>query len=246
MLVKGNVKLGNIWNWSIPAIYSCPGSTDLCRKICYACRGAYVFRSVQESHSRNWKFSGSSHFVSSMIGFIRHRKVQLVRIHAAGDFDKASYVRRWRDIIKASPQTQFYAYTRSWRKTGLTPPGLIESIRDLSRLPNLRLWLSCDHETGEPPRWPRCPTCWLADNDQRAPDYPVDLVFRNVPEGPLRFFGEQLSQICPYEMGFAQMKVSCETCRICFDTGRKVLRDFDDRSIRPVRRRTIVRKAVVG
>jgi len=226
MLVKGNTKLGNIYNWSIPAIDSCVGSTELCRNICYACRGAYRFKSVDEAHMRNWVLSRTRHFVSSMVAFIWRKQIGVVRIHAAGDFDKVSYVRRWREIIKACPDTQFYAYTRSWRKTDMTPIGLTEGLRELALLPNMRLWLSCDRQTGRPPRWRRAPTAWLMLDDNDLPPYRVELAFRDSPDS-LMMSAPQVDQVCPYEMRAEKMKVSCESCKICFSGQRKVLKEFD-------------------
>ena len=243
MLVRGNTKLGRIWNWSIPAIETCPGSTELCRGICYACKGAYFYKNVDKSQQRNWRLSKTKHFVFMMSEFIRQKQLPTVRIHASGDFDTPSYTRRWHQIIKACPDTQFYAYTRSWRKTGLTPEGLIDEVKALSMLPNMRLWLSCDLETGRPPAWRRSPWAYVMLHDLDFPSYPVELVFRNKHKTKM-LHAQNGKQVCPYEMGVdprgtvlenRKMKVSCGSCGICFDSRRKVLRQFEERK-RPRRR----------
>lgn len=252
MLVKGNTKLGTVWNWSIPAIESCPGSTDLCRSICYACRGAYKMYGVQSSYGKNWKLARSRHFVSAITTMINRKQIPVVRIHASGDFDTVSYVKKWEMIIRGCPDTQFYAYTRSWRRTGKTPPGLIVALKQLAKLPNLRLWLSCDRETGRPPAWPRCPKAWLMYDDQDVPQFPVELVFRNEPKTPMRHVEDGL-QICPYEMHIpglmsvvtrnpdgsktSHYPVTCSKCKLCFDNGRKLLRGFDSNVELPPRRK---------
>jgi hypothetical protein len=85
-----------------------------------------------------------------MIGEIRRRWVACVRIHVSEDFYSAEYVRKWAAVARACPATRFYAYTRSWRR-----PDIAAALAELSRCRNVRLWYSCDRDTGIPARVPR-------------------------------------------------------------------------------------------
>lgn len=224
MLTIGNTKLGNILNWSLPAIETCPGSTTLCRGGCYACRGAYRFHSTQAAHARNLLETYKKTFVSSMTRAVKRAHTTLVRIHASGDFYNVAYTQAWREIINNCPDTQFFAYTRSWRRTPEAPARLRMEIYKLSRLPNMRVWLSCDAETGRPPRWRRAPHAYMSLHDEDYPDYPVELVFRDKPVTTLRRLGPHQSLICPYEQGWENKNIKCDACGICFDDRRKVLK----------------------
>lgn len=236
MLTKGNTKLGKIWNWSIPAIDTCPGSTDLCRSLCYACRGAYRFQSVQKHEKRNYELSRTAQFVPIINGLIKQWRVDILRIHASGDFYNTSYTRRWRRIIEASPDTQFYAYTRSWNLKAHSDKSLVTELMRLSRLPNMRLWLSCDSQTGRPPVWRRSPWAYLAISDEDTPRYPVDLIFRNKPETPAKRMGEHQSLVCPYEQAIErQDSITCRSCGLCFDARRRVLSLHDKHNRRATR-----------
>jgi len=70
----------------------------------------------------------------------------VVRIHVGGDFYSVEYVDTWRFICEARPNTQFWAYTRSW-----TQPELREALERLRALPNVELFASTDTAMPLPP-----------------------------------------------------------------------------------------------
>jgi hypothetical protein len=70
----------------------------------------------------------------------------IVRIHVGGDFYSAKYVTSWRHICEARPNTQFWAYTRSWSVPSLLPG--LEQLRDLQ---NVELFASVDSDMPLPP-----------------------------------------------------------------------------------------------
>jgi hypothetical protein len=48
LLTRGNGKLGEgIHTWSLPAVETCPGRSDLCSRVCYARSGRFRTRTMQ-------------------------------------------------------------------------------------------------------------------------------------------------------------------------------------------------------
>ena len=128
----------------MPAVSTCPGRTKLCEGICYATSGFFRFRNVRTSLQKSLEASrddGFATLVRDEIG--RRRSIKAVRIHPSGDFYSVEYIAKWIDIVKSSPNTRFWAYTRSWRV-----PELIPKLKELSELPNIELFASVDEESG--------------------------------------------------------------------------------------------------
>jgi hypothetical protein len=62
LLTLGNTKLGPglIWSFSLPAIDTCPGKSELCggeHGACYATKGRYLTPSVRDAYARNWEIA---------------------------------------------------------------------------------------------------------------------------------------------------------------------------------------------
>lgn len=240
-LSPGNNKLGAIANWSIPAMLSCPGKSTLCEELCYADRGYYYTSSVRDKLYANWAVARSSVFVPWMIRCIQHYDARVVRVHVAGDFFSADYATAWGEIFSACPDVRFYYYTRSWR---------VPSVRlalEAARQPNVRVWYSCDAETGKPVGLGRSPIrlAYMMTAGEDRPAFDVDLVFRDQSYRP----GERLKRIagrrvCPAEQHESQ-HARCDSCRICYDDERQhLLRRTQDttparRTALPVLRETL-------
>lgn len=216
MLTRGNSKLGKIYNWSIPAIKTCPGRSKLCEALCYAAEGFFLMPSVKNVYAKNWRTARTKSFADRMIAEIHKKKCDIVRIHVAGDFFDATYIRKWAKIIKACPETRFYAYTRSWRVKRLT-----KALKELAALENLQLWWSVDKETGRGPNHPRIKQAYLATDDTDVPAFPVDLVFREKVETVMKKVDGV--QVCPYETGLKIEKITCQTCKICFKNANSLI-----------------------
>lgn len=105
------------YNWGIPAYKSsngfktCPNAAA-CAKGCYATMGAYTFSNVAKVFERRLKLALSPKFSLIISAEIKRRNIERLRIHDSGDFFNREYLERWLNIIKANPQTQFYAYTK--------------------------------------------------------------------------------------------------------------------------------------
>lgn len=217
LLSKPNIKVGkNVRGFSIPADVTCPGATELCRQHCYAKHRRFANNIVSSANEKRLSRAESREFAREMIETInRLRRRSLVRIHVSGDFYSAAYVRKWIAIIKACPETRFWAYTRSWRL-----PRLRKALRELAELPNMSLWWSTDREThresGRPPRWKNVRVAWMLvpEDCDRVPAY-VDLVFRVMRD--TRQTTVAGKPVCPAENGINQHhEVTCTQCGICY------------------------------
>jgi hypothetical protein len=114
-----------IWSWTIPALAArlpngttfrtCPAA-GVCAQVCFARSGTYNFPAVKAAHLRNllYVIEDPKGWERAMIAELAHPRFvgAHVRIHAAGDFFSDSYARAWLRIIRATPDTSFYAYTK--------------------------------------------------------------------------------------------------------------------------------------
>jgi hypothetical protein len=209
LLQLGNSKLGRaIHVWSIPAIETCPGSTDVCRNLCYALRHRFRFDSVKRRLFWNLSQSLRDDFVELMTAEIRAGGVLALRLHVAGDFNTEQYVRKWVAIVKRSPRVRFFGYTRSWRI-----PSLVPALEELAASSAMRLWYSADEASGIPQSVP--PTVRIAylQTSTAPPPTGVDLVFRplrlrRLPASPL---------VCEHETPTGRRSgVTCGSCGRCF------------------------------
>lgn len=120
------------FNWGIPAykasngFKTCPNAAA-CVKGCYATMGAYTFSNVAKVFNKRLKLALTAKFSSVIDAELKRRNVQRLRIHDSGDFFNAEYLNAWLKVIKANPQTEFYAYTKmismfkSYTASGLIP-----------------------------------------------------------------------------------------------------------------------------
>lgn len=169
-LGTGNAKTGTAF--SLPNILTCPGSTELCRSLCYASiPGSAMVRfghqGIDGSYGKTWKALvrllalDPELAVMAIIAAINRLPKwaqSTVRIHDSGDFFSPTYVRVWQEVARRMPHVKFWFYTRSWRVGGK----LATELRTLAALDNVAGWVSADDE------------CWLAaliearDNSQWA------------------------------------------------------------------------------
>jgi hypothetical protein len=222
LFTKKNKKVGeNVLLWNLPVFDTCPGKTMACATNCYANNDAYRRPSVQRRHAWNLRDAEADNFCERAIIELRQRNPRLVRIHSAGDFYTPEYTRKWVAITAALPNVKFWAYTRSWRVKEILP----ELVR-LASLPNVRVWFSCDQDTGLPDAVPNIRACWLQVEDEVPPTpepgkMAIDhesVAFRTKREGrePATRIG--LALCCPTYNGLPQAAgVTCETCKFCFN-----------------------------
>lgn len=209
---RGNSKLGkSVMTFSLPAIVTCPGSSELCRSLCYATRpfSYFAMPNVQKRYWRNLTLSRRPDFADIAIAQLKSARRKLVRWHVSGDIYDATYAAKLLRIVAASPDHKHWIYTRSWRQ-----PTILPALLELVALPQVQLWFSCDRETGAPKQ--RSPFIRLAYMQVSADDQPafaVDLVFR---ENALRNVVQKHVDrvpVCPVENGVT--KTTCQQCRVC-------------------------------
>lgn len=154
--IASNSKLGKrIAGFSITAVESCPGKTDLCSSVCYATSGCFRYPVVKESHAYNLTVSKTDEFEDRInMQLKRSRSINAVRLQPAGDLYSIEYVQKWTRIAKKNPNKPFWLYTRSWRDEKFHP-----ALKEFGALPNVQLFASLDDEIrklGEtPPSWMR-------------------------------------------------------------------------------------------
>lgn len=211
LLTLGNGKVGEaVHLWSLPAALSCPGRTPACVSACYARRGRYRVRAVRDRLHANYDRSRDPDFAAAMTAEVRRRGCLVVRVHASGDFYSAAYTDAWAEVVAACPRTAFYAYTRSWRVDSIRP-----ALDRLAALPNVRLWVSTDRDTGPAgPFPPGVRACHLLTREGEGVPAATDLVFRVLR---LRRVRVPLAVVCPSESPAGTARgLTCGACGRCF------------------------------
>jgi hypothetical protein len=205
-----------VWTFSIPARLTCPGATAACLKSCYAAKGHFRRPSVADKYARNLRAARRPGFVNQMVRELRAHRVETLRVHVAGDFETAEYVEKWTEIAARSPQTAFYAYTRSWRVSHLRGP-----LRKLAALPNVHLWLSADKDSGRPPEWKAARIAYMMTPAEADAPAWADLAFRVTRLSSQKYTPSGVL-VCPVEQGVPRtVPITCSSCRLCF-TARPV------------------------
>lgn len=146
-LQKGNGKLGpHVFTYSKSPIISCPGSSEVCRDICYADTIYQRWPNVKNNWDHNYEAG------EAVPSLTKLKPGALVRIHVSGDFDTAGYIHAWREKIERRPDLTVWVYTKSWRV-----PRLLPALERLRAISNVQMWASMDSSIEDlPPRgWRR-------------------------------------------------------------------------------------------
>jgi len=209
----GNTKLGShVLTFSLPAIDTCPGSSEFCRSLCYATKGHFHQTNVQKRYKYNLEFSKKPEFVDIVSGLLEKVKVgTLLRIHVSGDFYDKQYTEKWYQILKKNYHIFAWCYTRSWSVKEIRPV-----LSKLAKLYNLQLWFSCDKETGQPTLKPKLiKSAYLMEDDNDIPSYTPDLYFRDYAARKTTMKHINGGLVCPVENGVTK-NMTCEKCKVCF------------------------------
>lgn len=213
LLVQGNEKLSpSVSHFDIPAGSTCPGKSKLCYGKCYARRSRFTFPQVKERLRWCYEQSKRGDFVDRMVDELYRKGVVLMRWHVSGDVYSPAYARKMLEVIGRSSHTQFWAYTRSWRVKTIFP-----ILKAISFMPNMKLWLSCDAETGYPDEVPEhARVAWMQteawENVEAA-----DLVFLDKPVQKERLPLTVVQKVCPTDTPEGKNRgVTCATCQYCF------------------------------
>jgi len=184
------------------------------RWVCYAKRVAWP--TAREKWQYTYDASLRSGFVAAAVDELYAFDPLAVRLHAAGDFYSAAYVRQWIEIVDATPHIKFWAYTRSWRV-----PRMWRSLADMASLPNFQLFLSTDAETAEIDGKPAHMKYAMISHMKHHQDEPlpryVDLVWKDksgrAKPTPRTF-------ACPQGRRTTKLHAApnCQKCRWCFSS----------------------------
>lgn len=128
----GNAKLDeDIWSFSLPAGWSCPGAEACMTKVSPetgklidgARQKFRCFAAVNETRpnvraARWYNFqlltsAGNREAMFDLICASFPKKVKTLRIHVSGDFFSLAYFGAWCDVARKFTATEFYAYTKS-------------------------------------------------------------------------------------------------------------------------------------
>ena len=123
------MKAIGVWDWTLPAwagrfvdgrtYNTCP-SAGICRHVCYARNGSYLWPVVLAKHQANLMFvlddlPGWEAAITAELGAGKYHGAW-IRIHDSGDFFSDDYLRAWLRICRARPDVNFYAYTKEVRR----------------------------------------------------------------------------------------------------------------------------------
>lgn len=203
-LARGNSKLGeSVHSFDLPPVSSCPGSTSLCRDVCYATRGRFRFEASQERLQWCYEQSLQDDFASRMSQEIIHRGISTVRVHVSGDFYDVRYAESWLEVMLTCHTTAFFFYTRSWRVAEIYPV-----LEQMAEQENVFVFFSADDECFPEEVPDRVRVAYMLTHLDSIPD--CDLVFA---DRSVRPYVQQLSLLCPHE---SEQVSNCSTCRHCF------------------------------
>lgn len=127
LLINGNEKIGKgVYHWSM-----LPGTHDFDAVIngeyvnvkgtcacncggCYAMAGRYNMASVVNALASRTLIARENleFMINAINGQIAADKIELVRVHVAGDFFSDDYISAWKIIAAMNPNTRFWTYTK--------------------------------------------------------------------------------------------------------------------------------------
>jgi hypothetical protein len=164
-----------------------------------------------ERLAENREVADSTAFESRMLREILRRCVLLMRVHVSGDFYSGSYAAKWLRIFRRARRCRFWFYTRSWRV-----PSILPVLTEMALLPNVRVWFSCDEDTGPCPAQEGVRVAWLEEADGDADLEVADLVFRikRVRQQTPRW--TPLRLVCPTDRP-GDHDTNCGACGRCWD-----------------------------
>lgn len=192
--------------FGLPAIDTCPGSTEACREVCYAQKTPYPSMTALLQHNYALlsaaSYDGMVALLEDLIAAYRvdHAKAErrsgrtldkIFRIHWSGDFFSETYADAWGAVIATNPDIAFWGYTRS------------DFALKLDRLENCVMFASMDDSTDEAFR-------------ASATSAGVRVAYMGVPEHT-----DRRTLVCP-AVGKSLTKGDrgyCAACTYCYQTG---------------------------
>jgi hypothetical protein len=195
--------------------YSCPGQTSACAKVCYAGKLEKIFGGFREVMTHNYNAVVNASYaelvfsLDAIVGEFRTKATKRgaelsFRIHHDGDFLNRTYASAWATVVKANPDIQFWAYTRSF----IPGANVVDILADI---PNLTLYLSVDADNLE----------WAKVILAEYPNVRAATLTDTADEGAemMLSFRERKGGACPEVMGriplITKAGGACISCQLC-------------------------------
>lgn len=110
---KGNRRM-DIPIFNLPSQITCPNSTKLCEKYCYAKKAERAWPNVLPSRKKNLKATKRKDFIDKVIKELKNRDCSYFRIHESGDFYSQEYFNKWCKIARKLNEINFLAYSQNY------------------------------------------------------------------------------------------------------------------------------------
>ena len=113
---RGNSKIGNIPNISLPPIKSCK-NCSLCKKDCYALKSYRQYKEVKKCWNDNFKAYGgneNAYFKAIETTLSKIKDLNYFRWHISGDIQNQLYLDSMSYIAEQFPNTRFLAFTKMY------------------------------------------------------------------------------------------------------------------------------------
>lgn len=130
----GNLVMKDVLIWNIPSRTTCPSSTPLCRKHCYARKAERIWKNTLPCRHSNLISTKDEDYVENMKVIIKAEQLKAkkpyshFRIHESGDFYNQKYLDDWKAICSHFKDMQFLAFTKSFHLNFLPKPSNMEII----------------------------------------------------------------------------------------------------------------------
>ena len=113
---KGNMKIGNTLNVSLPPIITCANCSGCCT-LCYDIKAVLQYPNVRKARAKNYALlmnDRNKYFNEIRNACERRRKNKYFRWHVAGDIIDIDYFDRMVQIAKEFPDFRFWTYTKAY------------------------------------------------------------------------------------------------------------------------------------
>lgn len=194
LIISSNTKTGYAFN--LPAIKSCPGSTEACRAICYANRGRYLMNGAFTT-DHNWAVVQADPTAVERIKWPRSKSIKAHRLLSSGDIFSLEFGRSLLRMCDDNPDVIFWGYTRSL--------GILRALLNERSLPaNLSLFISVDKNNKH---W-ALPMC-------REFNIPPAYMGDKVADGK-QFICPAVAKPEKYPLSRRKADTPCQRCTYCF------------------------------
>ena len=113
---KGNKKIGNTLNVSLPPVISC-GNCSGCSLLCYDIKAVLQYGNVRKARARNYAIllmDRKKYFDDIRKACKARKKNKYFRFHVAGDIPDIDYFDRMVKLAREFPEFKFWTYTKMY------------------------------------------------------------------------------------------------------------------------------------